>query len=243
MGAPAYKRSQNASPNVETFNSEAASLEGCSTYQLFPQERVPFRKFYQSGQRVLDLACGAGRATLRLWEMGLAVKGIDLSEFRLATAQRRFPYLHFELGDYCELRESDESFDHVLISFNGLDYTYPEVNRERAIRNCFRVLRRGGTFIFSSHNLKSLYFSPWYFRDWKELKFKLRHTLTAVREKAYLYNRGNRLLVFHASPDYVIRQTKPAGFDFVEMLGFRNSRNRLFNTYCSLWNHYVFRKP
>jgi len=243
VGAPAYKRSQNASPNVETFNNEAGSLEGCSTYQLFPQERVLFRKYYQSGQRVLDLACGAGRATLRLWEMGLAVKGIDLSEFRLATAQRRFPYLHFELGDYCELREPDESFDHVLISFNGLDYTHPEVNRERAIRNCVRVLRRGGTFIFSSHNLKSLYFSPWYFRDWKELKFKLRHTLTAVREKAYLYNRGNRLLVFHASPDYVIRQTKPAGFDFVEMLGFRNSGNRLFNTYCSLWNHYVFRKP
>jgi ubiquinone/menaquinone biosynthesis C-methylase UbiE len=111
----AYKRGQSTSPNLATFDSEAASLELCSTYHLFPQERVLFRKYYQNGQRVLDLACGAGRATLRLWEMGLAVKGIDLSEFRLATAQRRFPYLDFELGDYCELHESDESFDHVLI--------------------------------------------------------------------------------------------------------------------------------
>jgi len=227
--------------NIEYFEGDGA-LERLSNYSLVPVERELFSKYYQPSQRVLDLACGAGRTTLRLHEMGAVVKGIDLSEWLIATARRRFPYLDLQVGDYCDLNEPKDSFDHILISFNGLDYTYPESNRGRAIQNCFQIVRRGGTFIFSSHNLKALYFSPYYLH-WSDLKFKLRNTLAARGEKTYLYNKSNRILVFHASPSYVIRQTEAAGFEFVEMVGFRRSRNRFFNTYCSVWNHYVFRRP
>jgi SAM-dependent methyltransferase len=227
--------------NVESFESDRA-LERLSNYSLVPVERELFSKYYRPSQHVLDLACGAGRTTLRLHEMGVVVKGVDLSAYLIAMARQRFPYLDLQVADYCELKEPKESFDHILISFNGLDYTHPEFNRELAIQNCFQIVRRGGTFIFSSHNLKALYFSPYYLH-WNDLKFKLRNTLAARGEKAYLFNKGNCVLVFHASPSYVIRQTEAAGFEFVEMVGFRRSRNRLFNTYCSVWNHYVFRRP
>ena len=232
-------RLENSNP--EAFESEL-SLERYSHYTLLPQERELFGKYYRPADKVLDLACGAGRTTVRLFERGIAVKGIALSERLICAALRRFPHIDFASGNFCEIPEPDQSFDHVLISYNGLDYANPETDRERAIRECFRVLYRLGTFIYSSHNIKSLHCSP-YYRHWDEIVFKLRHSAVAFRDKGYLKNPFTKVLAFHASPEYVINQTEEAGFEFVEMLGFRNSRASAFNRYFSPYIHYVFRKP
>ena len=57
-----------------------------------------------------------------------------------------------------QLKYKDERFDIVFFSFNGLDYVYPEGRRVVALKEIERVLKKGGYFIYSSHNPLSLLF-------------------------------------------------------------------------------------
>jgi ubiquinone/menaquinone biosynthesis C-methylase UbiE len=224
---------------IAAYLTDEAVEKYSSVYRLFPAEKVIVRKYWRPGDRVLDLACGAGRTTLRLHEMGFSVRGIDVSEPMIRFARRRFPYLDLIVGSYLDIPEPDESFDHVLISFNGLDYAHPESNRLAAIRECHRVLRRGGTLVFSSHNLKSIHVSPWYLEP-SLLLWRVRHTLDAFWERAYL--REGVQTTYYAAPRYVIHQVENEGFRLLDMIGVRGIRNHVLNRYLSPSLHYVFQK-
>ena len=224
--------------NIDAYHGEAV-LDRYSIYRLYPGERILVSKYWKPGDSVLDHACGAGRTTLRLHEMGFRVKGIDASDTLIQAAQRRFPYIPFEKGSYCEINEPDAAFDHVMISFNSLDYAWPEQRRIDALRECHRVLKPGGTLIFSSHNIKSLHVSPVYLQP-DNFKLKLRNTATAFRDRAYIpegeYN------TFFAAPDYVIEQTQKVGFRYLEMVGVRRITHALLNRYISPYIYYAFRR-
>jgi ubiquinone/menaquinone biosynthesis C-methylase UbiE len=180
-----------------------------------------------------------GRTTLLLQEMGLSVRGIDRSEVFIQLAKKRLPYLDLRVGSYDRIEEPDCSFSHVLISFNGIDIAFPESQRIMALRECARVLRPGGTFIYSSHNLKSLHwFSPNYRH---RLPWKLRHSIKAYREWAYLWEEG--VYGFYASPEFVVRQTESLGLKLLEMMWFRKLGIDRFDRYFSPYIHYAFRKP
>jgi len=84
--------------NLDKYRSEEM-LEKYSKYLLFPEEKYLIPKYFQKGSSVLDLACGAGRTTIPLYEAGYKVKGIDLSEVLIGAAQKRFPYIPFEVGN------------------------------------------------------------------------------------------------------------------------------------------------
>jgi len=225
--------------NIHGYNTEEA-LEKYSSYYLYPIEKYLFNRYYKPGDKILDLGCGAGRTTVRLYENGFKVKGIDLSEKLINSAILRFPHIDFKLGDFSSLAIENESYDHVLISHNGIDYAYPIEKRNKTIMECFRVLRKNGTFIFSSHNIKSLYFSPYYFFNIKRFGWKIKNTLFAIKETHYIKDLG--MYTFYGSPDYVIKQSERYGFKIIEQVGFRQSNNYLFNKYVSPYIHYVFTK-
>jgi ubiquinone/menaquinone biosynthesis C-methylase UbiE len=148
--------------NLQAYRTAAAVAEW-SLYRLLPEEEHLFNKYYRAGESVLDLACGMGRTALLLHEMGLSVRGIDRSEVLIDLARKRLPYLDLRVGSYDCIEEADSSFSHVLISSNGIDLAVPESQRVMALGECARVLRPGGTLIYSSHNVKSLHwFSPYY---------------------------------------------------------------------------------
>jgi ubiquinone/menaquinone biosynthesis C-methylase UbiE len=54
----------------------------------------------------------------------------------------------------------DAHFDAVVFSFNGIDTQHPKENRVKCVRECHRVLRNQGGFVFSEHNAKFLPFRP-----------------------------------------------------------------------------------
>jgi ubiquinone/menaquinone biosynthesis C-methylase UbiE len=224
--------------NLRLFTTTDA-IDDYSVYRLDPEEKYLFAKHYKPGDRILDLACGLGRTTLRLHEMGFPVRGIDASEVFINIAKKRFPYLDLRVGSYACIEEPDSTYSHVLISFNGLDYAYPECQRITALRECARVLRSGGTLIYSSHNIKSLHlFSRCYPG---RLRWRLRNSLKAFKPQAYVLENG--LHSYYASPAFVIEQTETVGFKFLEMIGFRMSTNWWFNRYFSPYIHYAFTKP
>lgn len=224
--------------NLAAFSNSQA-VDDFSVYRLFPEEDYLFRKYYKRGESVLDLACGLGRTTLLLHEMGVAVRGIDCSEIFIQTARRRLPYLDLQIGSFDKINEADASYAHVLLSFNGIDCAFPATQREKAISECVRVLKPGGTFIYSSHNLKSLHwFSP-YYRN--RLRWKLRNAFRAFKEWDYVLEDGVHM--FYSSYEFVVKQTEEAGLKLLETKCFSRFKSDRIDRYFSPYIHFAFVKP
>jgi ubiquinone/menaquinone biosynthesis C-methylase UbiE len=224
--------------NLAAYRSSEA-VANLSFYRLYQEEEQLFSKYYTRGESILDLACGMGRTTLLLHEMGFAVRGVDRSDVFIQLAKRRLPYLDLQMGSYDHIEEPDESFSHVLISLNGIDYAYPMAQRVQAIRECARVLKPGGTFIYCSHNIKSLHlYSPYY---GNRKRWKLKNCLTAFTDWAYIDDEG--LHTFYATPKVIIEQTEPTGLSLVEMRWFSKYGHERIDRFFSPYIYYVFTKP
>lgn len=234
----ANKVTREAADKRTYYESEEA-VATYSFYRFLDEEARLIPKYFKPGESVLDLGCGMGRTTLLLHEMGFQVRGVDLSEVFINTARKRFPYLDLRVGSFECLTEPTASFDHVLVGMNALDLAFPESARKKALSEFARVLKPGGTLIYSSHNIRSFHpLSPYYSR---QLRWKLRNTVHTFRAAHYLHEEQE--WVYYTTPANAIQQTEAAGLQLIEMLGFGRFRNARIDLYFSPYVHYVFRKP
>lgn len=90
------------------------------------------------GDRVLDLACGAGLAIELAEVRGASGAGIDAAERLVAVARDRSPAADVRVGDMHDLPWDEATFD-VVTSFRGIWGTTPD-----AVVEARRVLRPGG---------------------------------------------------------------------------------------------------
>lgn len=90
------------------------------------------------GDRVLDIACGAGLALELAAARGGTCAGIDASPRLIAVARDRSPDADLQVGDMHAMPWGDASFD-VVTSFRGIWGTTPQ-----ALAEVFRVLAPGG---------------------------------------------------------------------------------------------------
>jgi SAM-dependent methyltransferase len=128
---------------------------------LLPCEEHAFSNFIAAGTRVLDLGVGAGRTTPFLAARAGEYVGIDYSEAMIAACRERYPGLDFQVRDARNLScFADGYFDSVVFSFNGLGHLYPDDSRIACVREVNRVLRQGGSFVFSLHNARSILARP-----------------------------------------------------------------------------------
>lgn len=97
----------------------------------------------QTGQKVLDVACGTGvlarEVSERVGSEG-SVVGLDLNEEMLAVAEQKTPNIEWKLGAAESIPFKDNYFDAVVSQFGLMFFTDKIV----AIKEMFRVLKSGG---------------------------------------------------------------------------------------------------
>lgn len=161
------------SANLDVYRTPEVVSHYAGLSYLTAAERLLFEAHIRTGTSVLDVGVGGGRTTPYLSGLASTYVAIDYSEEMIGICRSKFPGLQFVVGDASDLSGfADESFDAIVFSFNGIDYLAPSEKRERCLHECYRVLRHGGTFVFSSHNPRSIVIGwDW---DWNRLRQKAR---------------------------------------------------------------------
>ena len=104
----------------------------------------------RAGQRVLDVACGAGRYSRALGRRGLRVTGVDLSEDLLEEARERSPFLP---GSPVYVRWDIRTlpfvaqFDGAVSLFTSFGYTSERSDDLRMMEGVRRALVPGARFV------------------------------------------------------------------------------------------------
>jgi SAM-dependent methyltransferase len=119
-----------------------------------PGERAALERIAleASGEPILDIGVGGGRTVPLLRAISQNYVAIDYTEELVAACRARFPGVDVMHGDARDLsRFKSGSFKLVVFSFNGIDSINHE-DRVHVLDEVYRVLRKGGVFLFSVHN-------------------------------------------------------------------------------------------
>lgn len=102
--------------------------------------------FINDGESVLDVGCGPGHNYEHFKTHGPEViyKGLDYAIRFVRANKQKYPEANFELGDVRDIKETDESWD-VVIMQDALEHTN---GYERPVREAVRVAKKRCIFTF-----------------------------------------------------------------------------------------------
>ncbi len=229
--------------------------------ELLEAERVLFKKLDPviRDSRILDIGVGGGRTTRYLLEISSDYTGVDyVAKYAQETA-RKYPEAKILSADATDLRmfESD-TFDFILFSYNGIDSISNE-SRLKLIREANRVLRKGGIFMFSTHNRDYQHFHklPWqreFHFSFRYLifflhclfhlpnHFKMRKHEVFTDDYAIINDGDHRysLLLYYITIEKQIKQLADNGFTNIE--AYDTDGNPVARDTESHWLHYLAAK-
>jgi SAM-dependent methyltransferase len=107
------------------------------------------------GAKVLDLACGKGRHSIYLNQLGYDVLGVDLSENSIAIANKNAnDTLHFKVHDMREPLE--EKFDAIFNLFTSFGYFENESDNEKTLVSIHESLSEYGFGVIDFMNVNQV---------------------------------------------------------------------------------------
>lgn len=99
---------------------------------------------------ICDMGCGPGQVARYLYDSGVQVCGIDLSQGMVERARRLNPGIPFLQGDMLALADiTDNSYGGVAAFYSIIHVSRPDLNR--ALGEIKRVLLRGGILLLTFH--------------------------------------------------------------------------------------------
>jgi ubiquinone/menaquinone biosynthesis C-methylase UbiE len=223
--------------NLDTFSHKSAVKELYNKVGFTPLENGLVQKYFSKKGSVLDIGCGTGRTTIPLKQSGYDVIGIDYSTDMIEFAMKKHSDIDFRVMNACELEFPDEHFEYALFSFNGIDNISPYEKRLRCLSEVHRVLKKGGIFIYSSHNALCLPTTRILLGMVRRNLFSLR-LFGRYREEESV---TGKLIQYYGIPFLEKQTTSKMGFSEVKTGGRKFSREPLV-TLLELSPYYVIQK-
>jgi len=130
---------------------------------LWASERTLIERYFTDpAAPLIEAGCGAGRATLGLWDAGYQnLTAFDfatelLDQARSLAAARAAPAIRFVHADATALKKchliSDTTYGGALFLFNGLMQIPGRENRRTALRGLHELCRPGAPLLFTTHD-------------------------------------------------------------------------------------------
>jgi SAM-dependent methyltransferase len=148
---------------VRSDSAPQLPLTGERTVPGIPEENYWFRRHEAvyvalrdrcAGAFVLEAGCGEGYGAGLLAEVAAGVLALDLDPMTAAHVAGRYPRTGVARANLVALPVRDGGCD-VVVSLQVIEHLWEQ---ERFLRECFRVLRPGGSLMLSTPN--RLTFSP-----------------------------------------------------------------------------------
>lgn len=221
----------------EFYRSSEVVAHYASKHRLQAPERAIFEVIgaeVLARSSLLDLGVGGGRTTHELAARCQRYVGADYAAPMVAACRTRFADLivqrdvRFEVADARAMPFEDGAFDIVFFSFNGIDLV-GQAARDQALAECRRVLRPGGWFVYSSHNLNwmdSRAGIRWEgLRDFIEAQLFWSRMKMLNRSLWPIANRPSAELIdpyggghtYYVRPAEMLRQTREQGFGAIRV--------------------------
>jgi ubiquinone/menaquinone biosynthesis C-methylase UbiE len=257
--------STDTTQNLDVFDAPDVVNAYAAMEWLQDGERAVLKEFAKqwSSTRLLDIGIGGGRTTHHFAPLVKEYIGTDYAPNMIDACRKRFDSrggrVRFEVCDARKMDQfSDGEFDFVCFSYNGIDCV-PHDDRMAILREIHRVLRPGGHFFFSSHNLR--YF-PRLFRfplfldvakmkrrlkkyrllrehnpNWREIA-KQRHAF--VPDGVHEF----RVKIYYVDPEEQLAQLQQTGFNDTRLLAETGEDVPLTSPRLQKdnWVHYLCRK-
>ncbi len=141
---------------IKEYDSDFAkkSYEKIIKEGLFESEKYFIGKYFKKKEKVLDIGCGTGRASIQLHKLGYKMTGIDIVKSMIEKAKeiakRNKLKIKYKVGDATSLQFKDKEFDYALFTYQGWTKIPGKENRQKALNEAFRVLKKGGIFLLTA---------------------------------------------------------------------------------------------
>lgn len=166
-------------------------------------EKKVVTDYFLPNTHILDIGCGMGREAFALYDMGFRITAVDISEpiienaKQLASETKR--KIGFVLTSGLSLPFADNIFDILIIWSQTFELFYGEENQIQLLKECKRVLKKGGNLSFSGHD-----------REFQQAHY----SQYLIGNKFYAYA-DTECYWESFTIDEILKLVKQVGFDFV----------------------------
>jgi SAM-dependent methyltransferase len=134
----------------------------------------PAKSAGRVGRPVLELACGTGRLTIPIAQIGVEITGLDLSASMLAHARNKASRvgvdIEFVEGD-CRAFELDRKFALIFMAFNSMQHLDDYDSLAGLFSSVRQHLTPGGRFIFDVFNPRMEFLARSPEKRWPEREY------------------------------------------------------------------------
>ena len=127
---------------IEKYNKSAEEYAKSQAGTESNADLNKLKSLLNSGNKVIDVGCAAGRDTRILKDMGFEVIGVDLAEKLLEIARKNNPDIEFAVADMRDLPFENSSFYAVWAS--AILHHLDKSEMPQALEEFLRVLIPGG---------------------------------------------------------------------------------------------------